>query len=354
MGIQIKGFGLEQSARMQKSPSSTQARRDELMQPSLPLITIAIPTYNRADSYLPQTLTSALSQTYPNMEIIVSNNCSTDHTETFVKGVSDSRIKYFRHDKNIGANNNFNFCLEQAKGTYFLMLHDDDLIDDDFIETCMNANECASDVGIIRTGMRVIDSEGKVLREVRNVPDGSSTDALFLSWFRGKTPMYLCSSLFHTEKLRSIGGFNSKYNVLQDVKAEVQLAATFGRIDVSDIKASFRKHDLELTFKTRVIDWCDDSLMLLDLMCNLVSENKTLVYREGMQFFAKLGYRRATSVKSLSKRNVCYLMVFQKFGYRYPPPPVNRLLYLHRRIYRQLARTPALRRIRDVSAKMRQ
>jgi glycosyltransferase involved in cell wall biosynthesis len=318
------------------------------MQPSLPLVTIAIPTYNRADNYLPQTVTSALTQTYPNIEIIVADNCSTDHTETLMRGFSDSRIRYFRHEENIGANNNFNFCLQQAKGTYFLFLHDDDLIDHDFVEACMNAKRYAGDVGIIRTGMRVIDSEGKVFREIPNVPNGTSTDAFFLSWFRGKVPMYCCNTLFHTEKLRLIGGFNSRYNLLQDVKAEVQLAAMFGRIDVQDVKASFRKHGLELTFKTRAIDWCNESLILLDSMRSLVLENKVLVYREGMRFFANLSYRRAMSIESLPSRIVCCLLIFQKFQYKYPPPPVRRLLRLHRRIYRLLARTPALQRMRNL------
>jgi glycosyltransferase involved in cell wall biosynthesis len=306
------------------------------MHPSLPLVTIAIPTYNRANNYLRQALTSALTQTYPNIEIIVSDNCSTDHTEALVRGFSDRRLKYLRHEKNIGANNNFNFCLQQATGTYFLMLHDDDLIDHDFVETCMNANRYAGDSGIIRTGMRVIDADGKMLREARNVPDGTTTDSFFLSWFRGKAPMYLCSSLFHTEKLRSIGGFNSRYYLLQDVKAEVQLVAMFGRTDVQDIKGSFRKHELKPTLKARVVDWCNESLILLDLMCNLVSENRRLVYREGMRFFANLCYRRAMSVKSPHRRIVYYLIVLEKFRYKYPTPPVNRLLRLHRRIYRLL------------------
>jgi glycosyltransferase involved in cell wall biosynthesis len=324
------------------------------MQPSLPLVTIAIPTYNRADTYLPQALSSAMSQTYPNIEIIVSDNCSTDHTKALVMGFSDPRIRYFRHEKNIGPNNNFNFCLQQANGIYFLFLHDDDLIDHDFVETCMNAKRYDGDVGLIRTGMRVIDSEGKILREARNVPDGTSTDTFFLSWFRRKAPMYCCNTLFHTGKLRSIGGFNSEYNLLQDVKAEVQIAAMFGRKDVQEIKASSRNHQLKFTRHTRVIDWCDESLILLDLMRDLVSENKTLVHREGMRFFANLSYRRAREVESLRRRILCYLIVFRKFRYKYPPPPVYRLLRLHRKVYRLLTRTLAWRRIRNVSAKMRQ
>jgi glycosyltransferase involved in cell wall biosynthesis len=309
-----------------------------MMHPSLPLVTIAIPTYNRADNYLQQSLTSALSQTYPNIEVIVSDNASTDHTETFVTGFGDSRIKYFRHDKNIGANNNFNFCLQQAKGTYFLLLHDDDLIDHDFIKSCIKASNSNGDAGIVRTGARVIDLSGKVIGEISNVVDGSSIDDFFLSWFRGN-PLYLCSTLFHTDKLRIIGGFNSTYNLLQDVRAEVQLAAMFGRIDVRDVKASFRRHEFALTMKTRVEDWCNESLILLDLICGLALEKKTMVYREGMKFFANMCYRRA-AVKSHLSRLVYYLVVLRKFRYKYPPPPPYRLIRRYRSICRHLPKMP--------------
>ncbi len=103
------------------------------------LVTIAIPTYNRADNYLKQALSSAVGQTYRNIEIIVSDNCSTDNTESVAKNFKDSRIRYFRQKENIGSNNNCNFCLEHANGIYFLLFFDDDLIDHNFTEACINA-----------------------------------------------------------------------------------------------------------------------------------------------------------------------------------------------------------------------
>ncbi len=284
-----------------------------------PLITIAIPTYNRADCYLKQAIQSALNQTYPAIEIIVSDNCSTDDTEMVVKDFKVSRIRYFRQEKNIGANNNFNFCLQQANGSYFLLLQDDDLIDSDFIETCMKAVNYNINVGIIRTGTRVIDSRGNILYEAPNMVEGLSTEEFFLGWFDNKTSLYLCSTLFNTERLREIGGFKSKHNLFQDVMAEAQLAARFGRADVPEIKASFRKHPGEMTFAVKVGQWCEDSLMLLDLMCELASENKDKIKREGMRFFSKLNYYKAMAVKSPFERFMAYITVFKKFNYRYLP-----------------------------------
>ena len=155
-----------------------------------PIVTIAIPTFNRAGSYLRQTLESALNQTYQNIEIIVLDNRSTDNTETVMKSYADAQVRYFRHLEQMEANNNFNFCLSQARGNYFLLLHDDDLIDGDFVEACMREANYATNIGIIRTGIRVIDSQGKVLRESPNSVAGLSTEDFFVL---GSPIRHLCT-----------------------------------------------------------------------------------------------------------------------------------------------------------------
>ena len=142
---------------------------------SRPLVSIGIPTYNRADGYLKETLESALAQTYPNVEIVVADNCSPDATRAVVASYADPRIRYFRHEAGIKPNDNFNFCLQQAKGAYFLLLPDDDKIDPDFIDTCMRAAKDDTQVGIIRSGTRIINPVGTVISEGRNLTAGMST-----------------------------------------------------------------------------------------------------------------------------------------------------------------------------------
>lgn len=300
------------------------------MNKSLPLVTIAIPTYNRADGYLKQALKSAIDQTYQNIEIIISDNCSTDNTEMVVKSFDDPRILYFKQKENIGANNNFNFCLSQAKGEYFLLLQDDDLIDADFTDSCMRALKNNTEVGIIRTGVRTIDSCNKVLNEKQNIAKGLSTEDFFMAFLSHKVSMLLCGTLFNTRKLKEIGGFNSRYQRWQDVLAEFKLAAKYGRVDVQDIKASFRIHSSQLTFRSNMQEWCGDALLLLDTMCDLVSEKKILIRNRGMQYFAEHSYGIASKIKSPVKRFIANLVVFKKFKYRYIPPPVYQILrYIH-------------------------
>ena len=247
------------------------------MTESTPLITIGIPTYNRANSYLKQAIDSALNQTYQNIEIIVADNCSIDNTEALVGSFSDPRIRYHRHQMNIGPNNNFNFCLEQATGDYFLLFQDDDAIDEDFIESCMRGANYVTDLGIIRTGTRVIDSGGNVLLQCPNMVKNLPFEDFLLGWFRHKTAWYLCSTLFNTEKLREIGGFQSKHQLLQDGMAIAQLAAKYDRADVEEIKASFRKHGNAITLAVDVKDFGGGSSVGKKLeMCGIIANMNLL------------------------------------------------------------------------------
>lgn len=277
------------------------------------LVTIGIPTYNRADKYLKEAIESAINQTYPNLEIIVSDNCSSDDTGRIVASFNNSRVRYHRHDYNIGGNANFNFCLKQARGAFFLLLHDDDLIDTDFIETCISALGDQNETGIIRTGTREIDQDGNILIETPNTVEGLSNEEFFRKWFGWQTSLYLCSTLFNTRRLKGIGGFQSKHNLFQDVLAELHLAAVYGRIDIFDVKASFRKHPGAETFASEVSDWCDDSAFLLDSICKLSTKDQVRIRKEGLYYFAKFNYLLAKNIKSPLNRYIAYITLIRTF-----------------------------------------
>lgn len=308
-----------------------------------PLVSIGIPTYNRADVFLKQALESAVSQTYPNIEIIVSDNCSTDNTEALVRSFNDPRIKYFRQEVNIGPVNNPNFCLQQASGAYFMQLHDDDMIDPDFVESCMNAADYSADYGIIRSGTRVIDANRNILQESVNNAGGLSATDFFRSWFACKISIYLCSTLFNTAKIKEMGGFKSIHNLFEDVVAYARLSK-YGRADVKEIKASFRKHGGEETFSAKTRNWCEDSLYLLDIICDVIEKaEKDAVRKEGMQFLSQINYQFASAIKPWSGRYSAYFTVFSSFDYRYLPPPLKNILY----------RNPVIRGLRSLRNSLR-
>jgi glycosyltransferase involved in cell wall biosynthesis len=289
-----------------------------------PLVTIGIPTYNRANTYLPEALGSALAQDYPNLELIISDNGSTDGTEAFVKSLNDPRIRYFRQEPSLRPNDNFNFCLQKASGTYFLLLHDDDRIDADFVSACMKAAQGQDDLGIIRTGTRTIDSEGKTIGENPNLAEDLGVSDFFRAWFRGRTAFYLPSTLFNTQALKQLGGFQSKRQLFQDVVALVRLAARYDRADVREIKASFRRHDANMgADPVRVMAWAEDCLYLRDVIVGLVPHgDKKAIRQEASAYLCRKAYKQARSIPRPLVRLWTYARVFAMFGYRHPSPYV--------------------------------
>jgi len=106
---------------------------------SEPLVTIGLPTYNRPAG-LKKCLQTISSQSYKNLEIIISDNCSTDEKvqEVILEfAAKDSRIKHFRQTVNIGLEENFNFVYAKATADYFTWMSDDDHFDSNYIEACM-------------------------------------------------------------------------------------------------------------------------------------------------------------------------------------------------------------------------
>jgi len=107
--------------------------------PVLPLVSIGIPTFNRPEG-LRRTLEQICAQTYPRLEIIVSDNASTDPMveeigRTFAE--EDARVTYIRQQANIGAMPNFKHVLRCATGQYFMWAADDDEWSPAFVERCL-------------------------------------------------------------------------------------------------------------------------------------------------------------------------------------------------------------------------
>jgi glycosyltransferase involved in cell wall biosynthesis len=97
------------------------------------LLTIAVPTYNRLEC-LKKLLPDLMSQCkpYQEIEILVSDNCTTDGTDKYIQEITatNSQVRYRVNSTNVGADENFIRCVEDAKGTYVWLFGDDEVICD--------------------------------------------------------------------------------------------------------------------------------------------------------------------------------------------------------------------------------
>ena len=110
-------------------------------------LSICIPTYNRAN-YLARTLDSILKQTSSDIEIVISDNASTDDTELIVCNYlrQYKQIKYFKHTTNVGADRNYLKVIELANSDYCWLLGSDDLIINGAIVKVLNEIKSEADV----------------------------------------------------------------------------------------------------------------------------------------------------------------------------------------------------------------
>ena len=99
-------------------------------------ITILMPTFN-SEKRIKGILESILDQDYANFKLIISDDASTDNTEIFCREYADkdSRITYFRQEKNLGVNLNFIFLLKLVETKYFVWMADDDFRTQDFLRS---------------------------------------------------------------------------------------------------------------------------------------------------------------------------------------------------------------------------
>ena len=290
------------------------------MDRKFPLVTIAIPTYNRADKTLASAIRSACSQNYPNLEIIISDNCSTDNTAATVSSFDDNRIKYIRQATNIGPNNNYNACLSAASGSYFLLLHDDDLIDADFVSTCMQKVAYSTKYGVIRTGTRIIGIDAEHVKNEPNNVSSNNPDEMFLAWVTWKTSFYLCSTLFNTAGLKEIGGFKSKNNLFEDGVAIIKLSAKYPIFNIVEMKASFRQHAEQRTHSAQALKWSEDFRLALDMIYLQNPAKRREIYQKGMQLFARVSIHQfARKVKNPIRRMIAVIRVGKFFPYYYWP-----------------------------------
>lgn len=119
-------------------------------------VSVLIPVYNRPELIV-RSVRSALSQTYPNLEVVVSDNASTDSTWQVVQRLAaeDSRIRVFRNDMNLGPTRNWIRALAEATGDYVKVLFSDDWLEPTCVERLVDRMQGQPDVSLAFTAVVV-------------------------------------------------------------------------------------------------------------------------------------------------------------------------------------------------------
>lgn len=127
-----------------------------------PLVSICIPAYN-ASKFIGSTLESCLNQSYKNIEIVITDDCSKDNTADIVLSFNDERIKLIKNEQNLGVQKNWNKALINSSGKYCKVMGADDIIYPTCIEEQVKVmeNPNNADVVLVTSYKDVIDQNGE-------------------------------------------------------------------------------------------------------------------------------------------------------------------------------------------------
>jgi glycosyltransferase involved in cell wall biosynthesis len=135
----------------------------------MPLVSIGLPVFN-GEPFLRAAVEAILAQDFQDLELIIHNNASTDATESICEHFNrlDSRVRYYRNPRNVGASGNYNLAFEKSRGTYFKWAAHDDVCEPTFISKCVAALESNPSAVLAHPQVTVIDENGTFVRNLDN------------------------------------------------------------------------------------------------------------------------------------------------------------------------------------------
>lgn len=165
-------------------------------------VSVGLPVYN-AERYLAEALDDLLAQSHTDLDIVISDNGSTDRTQEICEryAAKDSRIRYLRQDRNRGAGWNHNEVLKNARAPYFRWYAYDDRLDPKCIEACAAVLDANSQTILAWPLTTVIDGACEVSYEYRDdLPFDNSTPTKRLRSLLGfateETLLHMCYPIY--------------------------------------------------------------------------------------------------------------------------------------------------------------
>lgn len=162
-----------------------------------PLVSILMPVFKTAQ-YLREAMDSMLTQTLPDFELIVLNDCSPDNAEEILDSYTDPRIVRYKGEKNAGLSNVLNVGIEMARGKYIARMDSDDLSMPERLQIQVDYLEAHPDIDLVSVGMQLFGAKEEVwLRE--QDPEKNKIIALFHS------PILHASSMWKKDSFEKYG-----------------------------------------------------------------------------------------------------------------------------------------------------
>jgi len=185
----------------------------------MPMVSVIMPNFNHA-RFLVDSIQSVLGQTLSDLELIIVDDCSSDHSSEIIGRFSavDARIKVMRHERNQGLSRSRNHALELAAGELIAFCDADDIWESDKLELQVRLLESHPNYGLVYADSLIIDEQGaptgRRFSEIYGLPKTPS-GSLFGDLVHGNF-INILSVLMRKECVRQVGPFDERVRWVQD------------------------------------------------------------------------------------------------------------------------------------------
>ena len=188
-----------------------------------PKISVGVPAYNQG-CYLRQTLNSLLNQSVPPVEIVVSNNHSTDDTGDILNEFQD-RVRIVQPERHVGMMQNWNFVASHLTGDWFTLLSSDDVAKPHFVETLLQGTRKSGNAVLVRSGWENIDAVGNIIekRPLLSVKEITSPPQTFYEQLIGPKVSFAAFAI-KKDAWEEVGGFPEECHYYGDWAMWLNLA----------------------------------------------------------------------------------------------------------------------------------
>jgi len=201
-------------------------------------------------AYLEDAIKSISSQSSPDWELVVVDDCSPENLSEIVRQFDDPRISYVRNEVNLGGSNlvrQWNHCITFARGDWVVMAADDDLYAPGFCAEVLRLAAQYPDVDLIRARVEQIGPGGEHLGDDSHFPEFSSCYRYINDWMNGKAFTCVGNFAFRRSRLTAIGGFKEFPCAFCSDIATPLMLAEHGVANTAEMLFKFRHSSLHLS-----------------------------------------------------------------------------------------------------------
>lgn len=199
---------------------------------NFPLVSIIVPVYN-GEKHLRESLDSIVAQTYPNLEILVMDDASTDSTPEIIASYGD-RLKYYRQEQNKRQYQNVNEALQMVAGEYIAIYHADDVYEPKIVEREVKFFQKHPEVGAVFCHDIFINSEGYKYGQLMIPPEIRRLETLdyptiFNALLTHKNRFFPApSSMVRTSVYKDVGGYRAaEFDIASDLEMWLRIARKY-------------------------------------------------------------------------------------------------------------------------------